>query len=243
MLKLSGCLAAAALSLVALAPSTASAQTCGAIAGAALSIVEEGLLTGNGAPFFTSAFRFAYELNVSDVRDIWGYGSPSSPIYYDYILDGVNFTNISTLVDTNSDGLADNVAPGDIVVIDEATAPVYSGHTVVIVGDVKKLATPQGPINSFDQWIVAIADQTGSSHGCATIGGVAYNDSRGCGTITAAPGTAYIRLYTDPTTGVIEGYNWKAGPSNASYYTQAQRGVTIGRVAPCPPAFSVITGS
>ncbi|AKT38674.1 hypothetical protein [Chondromyces crocatus] len=237
MLKLSGCLAvAAAVSVVSLAPATASAQ-CGDIATSALNIVTENLVTGNGAPFFTAAFRFAYDLETSDVRDLWDYYSPSSPTYYEHILNGQYFTATSTLVDANNDGIADNIAAGDILVINSSSvAPAYGGHTVVVVGDVKVLSSKQNPITLDTQWIVPIADQTGSTHGCLSVGGTNYNDSRGCSSYAAgaAPGTAYMRVYTNAN-GEATAYNWRVNGSHTSYYDQATRPFTFGRVTPCNP--------
>ncbi|HSO00210.1 MAG TPA: hypothetical protein VLS89_18085 [Candidatus Nanopelagicales bacterium] len=239
MKKLAGCLAAlAAASLVAIAPSTASAQTCEqAVADGALHLITNGGSPGTGARFVTAAVQWAFDLSSSNIDALWGSTSPSSALYYDNITTDNYFTWIDVLENVDGDmARADNIAAGDILTIDAVGA--YAGHSVVILDAPEVLSNPQNPIVAgTTQWLVKIADHTSSTHGCLTIGSTTYGDSRGCGTVaspfTSGTGTAYIRLYTDAS-GNFTAYNWRVNSSNTSYYDQATRPHAIGRVTPCP---------
>lgn len=233
MLKLSGCLAAAAVaaSLVAFSPSEAHAQTCGQIANSALDLIDANVWTGHGAPFFTAALRSAYELSSIDVASLWGSSNPSSPVYYDHILAQNHFTHITTLDDADGDLIADNIEPGDLLSIDAVTG--YNGHSVVILSAPERLPGTMNPvIAGTRQWAVEIADSTSTGHGCSSV----FPDSRGCGAgFVAGPGTGYMRLYTDVATGALLGYTWGITSCSTCYYAPATRPYAIGRVTPCPP--------
>jgi hypothetical protein len=240
MKKHAGSLSAAiiAASIVALAPSTAAAQTCEqAVADGALAVIAGGLSSGTGARFVTDSVRWAFDLTTSNISALWGSTSPNSSLYYSNILADQYFTYIDVLENVDGDAAhADNIAAGDILSIN--AAGTYVGHSVVILDAPEALSSPQTPvISGTTQWMVKIADHTTSTHCCVTIGSTTYADSRGCGT-TGSPfvsgaGTAYMRVYTNAN-GEFVGYNWRANGSSSSYYAQATRAHAIGRVTPCP---------
>ncbi|AUX41561.1 uncharacterized protein SOCE26_029820 [Sorangium cellulosum] len=223
-------MASAAASLVALGSAHANAQTCGDISDAALDIVPGGTFVGTGATFFTQAVKDAFGYTSTDIHFLWGSTSPNSAKYYDHVVAGTYFQQITNILD---------IAPGDVIVVD-ATA-TYSGHTMIVreveawEGPVKEILPAMNPVfASTRQWAVGIVDSTTSVHGC----GSAYPDSRwsgNCtaGTFTAGPGTAFTRLYTDPA-GVIQGHSWSV-TSGATYYSPTTRPLAVGRVTPCPP--------
>lgn len=229
--------AIAAASFIALSPSTASAETCASLATGALAEIADGESTGTGARFVTEAIKLSFGLDPADIDALWASTSPSSGVYYDAILGENYFTWIDLLENADGDAAhADNIGPGDVLSID--IVGTYNGHSVIILDAPEVLSSPQAPIVAgTTQWLVKIADNTSSTHGCLTVGSTTYGDSRGCGTaaspFTAGEGTAYMRIYTDAA-GNMTAYNWRVNGSNSSYYTQSTRPYAIGRTTPCP---------
>lgn len=229
MLKLSGCVAVAvAAASIAFAPA---AEACQQISNSALDLITDGAPTGHGAPFFTAAVKAAFEYNSIQIATLWNSASPSSPLYYDHILNEQYFTHITAFEDADADGLADNIEPGDILSIDATTT--YNGHTMVILDAPHVLQATLNPvIANTTQWVVEVADSTTTGHGCSSV----YPDSRGCGAgFVAGLGTGFMRLYTDNATGDLLGYTWSVTNSATAYYAPSVRPYAIGRLTPCPP--------
>ncbi len=233
MRKLSGVLASAAVaaSLVAFSPSDAQAQTCGTIASSSLDLIDSNTWTGHGAPFFTASIRSAFEYSSLQIASLWGSSNPSSPLYYDHIINQNHFTHITTIEDADADLLADNIGAGDLLTIDAVTG--YNGHSVVILSAPERLQGTMNPIiANTTQWAVEVADSTSTGHGCSSV----FPDSRGCASgFVAGVGTGYMRLYTDNATGNLLGYTWSVTSCSTCYYAPATRPYAIGRVTPCPP--------
>jgi hypothetical protein len=215
-------IASAAVSLAAFAPSPA--RACADIADAALDIIASGTSVSSGAPFFTLAQKNAFGYLNADIVTLWGFTNPGSPVYYDYILSGHYFTQITNVAD---------LAAGDALVIDSTST--YSGHTVVIMDVPTQIVPALNPIlANTTQWAVPIADSTTSSHGCNP----SYPDSRwsgscASGTFTAGSGTGFMRVYSD-LSGNLQGYSWSV-TSGGAYYAPATRPYVVGRLTPCPP--------
>ncbi|MGK4005871.1 hypothetical protein WMF31_24810 [Sorangium sp. So ce1036] len=217
----------AAASLVSLG--SAPAEACSAVADAALALIASQTPSGNGASFFTLAMKTQSGYSSGDIAQLWGSTSPNSNLYYNHILAGNHFTQVTNIA---------GIAAGDIMVIDEVWengVRKYPGHTVIATGPAEPI-TAMNPVYSGTlQYALPIADATSSVHGCSSF----YEDSRwpdGCttGTFTAGPGTAFMRLYADATTGDLEGYTWSV-TSGGTYYSPAKRPYAIGRLTSCFP--------
>jgi hypothetical protein len=215
----------AAASFIAL--SSAPAHACSDIADAASDLIAAGSTINGGAAFFSTSVKTAFGYTNTDLSNLWGSSSPASPIYYQKITTATYFTQIADI---------GSLAAGDAMVIN-STADGYNGHTMIITGAATQLVPAINPIiANTNQWVVPIADSTTATHGCSPT----YRDSRwsgscGTGTFTAGPGTAFIRLYSDLSGGLL-GYTWSvtsAGLSN--YYSPSTRPYAIGRLTPCPP--------
>jgi len=202
------------------------AEACVDIADTALAIIDAGTAVSNGASFFTTVQKDAFGYTSTNIKTLWGYSSPGSSVYYDKIVAGTHFTQITNVLD---------LAAGDVLVID--TTATYSGHTVMITDVPTELATALNPILSgTTQWALPIADATSSVHGCNP----SYPDSRwpnGCtsGTFTGGAGTAYMRVYSDSSTNALLGHSWSVTSGGTYYSPTSDRPYAVGRLTPCPP--------
>jgi hypothetical protein len=222
----------AAASLVALG--SAPAEACPEIATAAINLI--GMPISAGAVLFTTAQKNAWGYTSTDISLLYGNNSPSSALYYDNAVDffdrsitpaGDDFTPVTSIT---------QVAAGDVLVID--TTGSYSGHTAIVKEPAIPIASINPLIANTSQWALPIIDSTTAVHGCST----AYPDSRftpsapgSCaGTFAAGPGTAFMRIYADLTSGALVAYSWSVtngGPA----YTAATRPFVIAKLASCPP--------
>ncbi|WP_437680769.1 hypothetical protein [Sorangium sp. So ce131] len=165
----------------------------------------------------------AFGYTSTDIAVLWGSTSPNSAAYYDQIVAGHHFTQITK---------ATNIAAGDVLVIDANAT--YSGHTVIATGAPTQITALNPVFANTKQWALPIADSTTTVHGCSA----SFPDSRwsgNCtaGTFTAGPGTAYVRIYTNTTDDLL-GYSWSV-TSGATYYSPTTRPYAVGRITPCPP--------
>lgn len=204
---------------------SADAEACTAFGDEAEALIASGAQYGAGASFITTVIKEAMGWTGDHIRHIWGSTSPGSPIYYDNITLGVNFTRITNIYD---------IQRGDILTIDATDS--YSGHSVMILEAPEELTVQLKPRWADTlQWAVKIADSTTSAHGCNSI----YPDSRwegDCkngGVFHQGPGTGYIRLYTD-LTGEFIGYTWSiTSVSDSQYYSPSVRPYAVGRTPFC----------
>ncbi|WP_437970430.1 hypothetical protein WMF04_14560 [Sorangium sp. So ce260] len=238
-------MASAAVSLVAFG--SAPADACADISDGALDIIDgvlappTGTTIGVGAGFFTWTQKLVYGVGDADINNLWGSNSPSSLIYYSNFAAGNNVTQVTN---------ANNILPGDVLVIGLGTTGSYSGHTLIITDVPLGLGAPTNPaLNplkpSTKQWALPIADTTNSVHGC----NAKYPDSRWTGTCTSGTftpgmGTGYMRLYSDLSGNLSgltvasnglngQGHSWSV-TSGATVYDASTRPYVIGRVTPCP---------
>ncbi|WP_437818065.1 hypothetical protein [Sorangium sp. So ce1078] len=240
-------MASAAVSLVAFG--SAPADACADISDGALDIINgtlappTGTTIGVGAGFFTWTQKLVYGIGDADINNLWGSNSPSSLIYYSEFTSGTN-VNVTQITNVS------NVAAGDVLVIGRGTTGSYSGHTVIIRNVATELTTALNPkYTNTRQWALPIADTTSSVHGC----NATYPDSRWTGTcaggtFTPGAGTAFLRIYSDPSgnlsglSGTLvggtatltgQGHSWSV-TSGATVYDPTTRPYVIGRVTPCP---------
>jgi hypothetical protein len=223
-----------AASIVALG--SAPADACSLLSDGALDFIAAGTSSGTGAVFFTNIQKQEFWSDpdpvVDDANDranisyYWGSTSPSSEGYY------TEFTKTPSLVSLVTS--VSSIAAGDVLVIDKTAS--YSGHTVIVTGPAVQLTTALNPVYATTtQWALPIADSTTAVHGCSTI----YKDSRWTGTcsnFTAGPGTGYMRLYADASTGNPIGYSWSVTSGATVYWTTGSgaRPFVIGRLNSCP---------
>lgn len=201
--------------------SSAPALAAADVSGAALDLVVAGTNTGNGGAFVTKAIKDAYDLTDAECRYIWDSASLSSAKWYDEVVEGTYFVEITDIAD---------VAAGQLLVIDAVASPAYAGHTVVVTGapiDITAEYTPA--ITGTKQWALPIADSTGSEHGQ----NASYPDSRRVsGVFTGGvPGTAYMRIFSDADTGEILYYSWSvANTSLGVVYDKSERPFVIAEL-------------
>lgn len=202
------------------------AEACTAFGDEAEAMIASGAQYGAGASFITSVVKEAMGWTGDHIRHTWGSTSPSSPLYFDNITQGVSFTQITNIYD---------VERGDILTIDGVNG--YSGHSVMILeAPEAPLRVPLKPLWADTlQWAVKIADSTTSAHGCNAV----YPDSRwegDCkngGVFHAGPGTGYMRLYTT-LSGEFLGYTWSVtSVSESQYYSPSVRPFAVGRTTFC----------
>ncbi|WP_437727463.1 hypothetical protein [Sorangium sp. So ce861] len=229
----------AAASLVALG--SAPAEACQDIADEALDIVALGTPVSTGAQLFKLIQQNLWGYTDDDIALLWGSPSPSSAVYYN---NGVNLVDVAG-TDPGDDftpitNIA-SVAPGDVLVLNSTGS--YSGHTAIVRLAPTQLTNALKPfVANTTQWVLPIVDSTTSVHGCSTV----YPDSRftpsapgSCvGTFTAGPGTAFMRIYADATTGAPVGHTWSV-TSGGTYYAQTgtsppSRPFVIARQQSCP---------
>ncbi|WP_437562030.1 hypothetical protein [Sorangium sp. So ce542] len=227
----------AAASLVALG--SAPAEACSDIADEALDIVAAGTAVSSGASLFTLAQKNLWGYTSSDISVLWGSPSPSSAVYYDNAVDVIDVSGTLLGDDFSPVTTIASVAAGDILVLDSTGS--YSGHTAIVRLAPTQITAIKPLVPNTTQWVLPIIDSTTSAHGCSTI----YPDSRfvpsapgSCvGTFTAGPGTAYMRIYADATTGAPVGHTWSV-TSGGTYYphsgTSAARPLVIARQQSCP---------
>jgi hypothetical protein len=226
-MKAFGYLAAAAVaSIVAMAPTAAHASASDDIEDAALAIIAGGTSPGNGGAFVTASYKRAFTYTNAQITWLFGSSSVSAAGWFDAIAAGTYFDEITDIAD---------VAPGQIFVIDQvfddpATTTVnetYSGHAAVVVGYPIDITPPSGFYQPYKtgtkQWALQIADSTSSVHGANPT----YPDVRPA---LSKPGTGYIRLYSDATTGDLVAYTWSvtSTTNEDNYYTQSERPFSFG---------------
>jgi hypothetical protein len=219
IMKRFGILAVAATALFCLAPSQADA--CPEVSAAAISLVTNQTSAGLGASFVSTAIRNGFGYPDDYIFYMWGYNSPPSWIYYDAIVGGDYFNQITSIAD---------IEAGQIVAIDAVTG--YNGHAMVVVGAATEVWPPLKPIvTGTKQYAVKVADATTAIHG----NNVSYPDSR-TGT-SNLNGTGYIRVYADATTGSLSGYGytWSVTSSTSGYYDPTARPLAIGEFTACDP--------
>jgi hypothetical protein len=235
---------AAVTSIISLASNRAQACASSDISTAALGIIANNTASSSGAGFFSSSVQIAWTYTDDDVRSLWAplvedpnnpgtysYGAITSPVLYDDIIGATYFTQINSRA---------SIGAGDLLVID-ATDDGYSGATAIVTGAPTAISPAKNPVvANTTQWAVPIADYTGSYHSCSGSLAATYPDSR-CGSTGAKPGTGYLRLYVDSTTGAPAGHTWSV-TSGGTYYPisgTGSRPLAIGRVTPSDPLHKV----
>jgi len=224
MMKRTAYLAVAAVASI-LSLASNRAEACSDISNAALDIIADGTAAGYGASFFTDSVKAAFSYDSSYTNYMWGANYPSSASYFDHIVAGNYFSQVNNV---------GSIQAGDAFVVDQAGT--YSGHTAIAIGAPVQVFPPLNPIiTGTKQWALPIADSTGSPHGCAGSYASKYPDSR-CAAGTTGPGTGYLRIYADATTGAFTGHTWSVGSQTlTNYYAVDVRPYVLGRVTPCPP--------
>jgi hypothetical protein len=231
-MKRFGILAAAAASLLCLAPSQADA--CPEVITQVNSYITNQTSAGNGASFVTNALEDAWGYTQDEFYFMWESDFPTSPTYYNAIVNKDYFNHITNVA---------NIAPGQLFAINSAAATettgAYAGHTMVIVEAPTQLTIPLKPIIAGTlQYAVKIADATNVIHGV----NAKYPDSR-AGT-TNKNGTGYVRIYVknDPGTtahGSLTGlgYTWSVTSTEnmENYYEPHERAYAIGAFTACDP--------
>jgi hypothetical protein len=234
---------AAVTSIISLASNRAQACDSSDISNGALSIIANNTASSVGAGFFSSAVQVAWTYTDDDVRSLWApliesstspgtfyYGAITSPVLYDDILAATHFTQINSRA---------SIAAGDVLVID-STDDGYAGATAIITGPPTVISPAKNPlVANTTQWAVPIADSTSAYHSCSGSLAATYPDSR-CGSLGAKPGTGYLRIYVDSSTGVPVGHTWSV-TSGGTYYPISGTGArpfAIGRV-PADPLHKV----
>jgi hypothetical protein len=172
--------------------------------------------TTNGACLFSlSLIQANLSYTTQTIKGFWGSTNPGSALFYDKIVAGVHFTNITNIA---------NIASGDLISIKYTST---TGASMMV--DVAPVAwsPATAPLQTgTSQWIVGIIDSTTTPHG--------DTDSRWHADVDGAHdqgvGTGDMRLYTDAT-GAIVGYTWTLD-NGSVYYDQATRQLGVGRFVP-----------
>jgi hypothetical protein len=195
--------------------------------------------TTQGASLFTlSLLHCDTALTPSILRGWWGSSSPTPVRYYEQILAGNRFRQISNIGD---------VRPGDVLAINY-TDRSGSGHLVIIEGSPVELATPIRPlVPDTTQYALPIIDSTSTAHGCATdtptadTRWVPTDPRRPCagGSTDGGAGRGTLRLYATsrdlPDAGAITGHSWSLA-TGATYHPQSGvRPHVIGRLVGSDP--------
>ncbi|MDI3283320.1 hypothetical protein [Polyangium sp. 15x6] len=216
--------------------SDARATGDGDVSGSALDLViayqnDSTKTTGNGGSFVTKAVKDALGWSSSQWLYYFGTSTLSAQKWYEQIVPPgggapSNFVEVDNINDVDA---------GQVFAINATGS--YTGHAAVIIGEPIDITPPNAfytpYITGTKQWAVPIADSTGSEHGQNT----AYPDSRrsASGFTANVPGTAYIRLYSDATTGEILSYGWSITATNdLNIYDQSERPFAIGELTVAP---------
>ncbi|MDI1449492.1 hypothetical protein [Polyangium sp. 6x1] len=217
---------AAALATAVCFSSDARATGDGDVSGAALDLVVAGTNTGNGGSFVTKAVKDALGWTSSQWTYYFTYSTLSAQRWYEYITAGTNLVEVDNIADVDA---------GQIIAINATGS--YTGHAAVIIGEPIDITPPNAfytpYVTGTKQWALPIADSTGSEHGQ----NASYPDSRRVSGVFTAniPGTAYMRLYTDATTGEILSYSWSVTSTNdANVFDQSERPFAIGELTVSP---------
>jgi hypothetical protein len=165
----------------------------------------------NGACLFTLSLQHDDPtISTSDVQSWWGMANPGSPAYYDGIVAGSHFTQVTTVAD---------IAEGDLLAVKYRTSATsaYIGYLMLVE------IAPALITGSTTRSIVGIIDSTQTPHGDTDTrwqadAGLIHDKGVGSGDI-------YIDA--DAVTGAITGHSWSAG--SGSYYSQATRSMVVGR--------------
>ncbi|MDI1433715.1 hypothetical protein [Polyangium sorediatum] len=221
-----GLFGAAAVATALCFSSDARATGDGDVSGAALDLVVAGTNTGNGGSFVTKAVKDALGWTSSQWLYYFSYSTLSAARWYEAITAGTNLVEVDNINDVDA---------GQIIAINATGS--YTGHAAVIIGEPIDITPPSGfytpYVTGTKQWALPIADSTGSEHGQ----NASYPDSRRVSGVFTAniPGTAYLRLYSDATTGEILSYSWSVTSTNdANVFDQSERPFAIGELTVSP---------
>lgn len=217
-----GLFGAAAIATAFCFPSDAQADPVLNASISAEAVALSGTSTGNGGSFVTKAVKNALAWTSSQWLFCFEVSTLSASQWYENITTPTNFVEITNIAD---------VEAGQIFAIDATGS--YTGHAAVIIGDPIDITPPAGYYTPYrtgqKQWALPIADSTSTEHGQ----NASFPDSRRVGGVFTpnVAGTAYMRLYSDATTGEILSYSWSVTATNeANVFDQSERPFAIGEL-------------